>query len=141
MDCRMGVSEKEIDRFENLCRIRLPLQYREFLLSCGGAHCRKKAPRFAVNGCTLKSDCVQSFFGFCDENKYSLTYWYTLTRRSLRFTGMFPIGVAASGCIILLSRRNEVLLWDDSASLRSSGGVRRKYKLAQGFGAFLDMLS
>jgi len=140
MICRSGAGEEKIARLEKLCRIKIPKEYRDYLIKSNGAHCGAKRLRFTVKGCTLRYDCVQSFFGVTDDIRYSIAHWYMLNKRKLRRARCIPIGVTVKGHILLIKKSGEILLWDDCASLESSAGTQKAYPLAKSFGDFCRSL-
>ncbi|MBK9202300.1 MAG: SMI1/KNR4 family protein [Candidatus Obscuribacter sp.] len=140
-EVKAGLEESELSQYERQLGLKLPQQYRNFLLEFNGGSPRPS--RFTFKDCDTGSQ-VLSFFGFgsfYDVLEELETYGGRLPKR------FFPIAAESGGNLLCISLSGEdsgnIYFWDHELEAELSKGqtpdsVNNTTLVADSFSEFLD---
>ncbi len=141
-DSQEPISEREIVDLESKCRIKLPVDYRDFLLKYNGG--RPEPNCFDFKNTDDGSD-VKLFYGFRKNYEYNLGKQIELRQNRLPID-LFPIAEDSGGNVICIGIRGEysgkIYFWDHE--LEADAGEVPDFSnitlIADSFQEFLDGL-
>jgi len=140
-EAKVGLEESELSQYEQQLGIRLPHEYRKFLLEFNGGSPRPN--RFRFKGSNTGSQ-VLSFFGFAS--------FYNVLEELETYSGrlpkrLFPVAAEAGGNLLCISLSGEdagsIYFWDHELEADLSQGqtpdsINNTTLVADGFCEFLD---
>ena len=141
-DCGPQLSELDIFRLETLLKVRLPTEYKEFLLTKNGG--RPIPDVIVVPGIPGSEADVQELFGLNRSEESSCIEWNLNTLAERLEEGLLPIACDSGGSIFCLSLRpadfGAVLYCDLQSVFADYGSSPDFYAVAPSFASFLTKL-
>jgi hypothetical protein len=111
------VDDTAIASFEKLVGVRLPQEYRDFLVKFNGGEPENAVFRFGNGRASYGDSAVRYFFSITNNSTFSLAHKYEIYADAGRIPkGMLPIAADAGGNLVLLalagSQCGKVFFWD-----------------------------
>ena len=135
-------TEQSIALLETRCRGKLPLQFRQFLLTVNGGRPVKRRFSFLENGKPTES-VVDWFFGNCDDPDYGLVSNLDVYEGRIP-QSCLPVATDPFGNLILLSLRahdyGTIYFWDHERE-DPNDPSKDLQRVADNFEGFLGALS
>lgn len=140
LDSESAVTPEQIEQLEEELRVKLPTEYRYFLLQYDGG--RPDPDGIIVAG--FDETDVQVLFGINRKNDSSLIIWNMATLSDRLPAGLVPVGTDSGGNVFCISTRVEdygSVLYADLDEIYGAPGQPRIYSVAQSFEEFLRKLT
>lgn len=136
-----GANNSIINQFENYVKMKLPKDYREFLLNTNGGHFDEEIHTFWVE--ELQQNIgIDVLFGLNQVRSLCLNDWYDEYSEDL-LENTIIIGDSINSGLILLIWQDDwkgIFLWDHCLELEQSTEEDCLYRIADQFDLFFDSL-
>ncbi|WP_170229771.1 SMI1/KNR4 family protein [Polyangium fumosum] len=141
-----ATSREEIAMFEARKNVRLPVEYKDFLLKSNGG--MPTPDGFEIPGFHGQASTVNAFYGIHDGPKTKRLDWACEVHRERIPADLIPIAYDAFGNEVCIGwkgkRRGKIYFWDHEDELDEQGLSRQDYGnvylVANSLGEFLDSL-
>jgi hypothetical protein len=138
-----NISEVEITKFERENKLRLPRDYRAFLLSFNGGIPKPSCFDIDIDG-FKNTSCIRYFLRLSDSSDYSLQNYMSKYKTRLPHN-LLPIATELSASLVCMSILGQdygkVYFWDHNWEVtESTPDYSNIHFLAENFTALLDML-
>lgn len=136
-----GANEKLISEYEDLIQMKLPNDYKKFLLKTNGGSFENIPHLFKINGISEEIG-LDVLFGFQHARSLNLESWFKEYQYELMENKIIIGNTMGAGLILLVweDGLKGIFLWDHAIVLEESTEEDCVYKIADDFKSFLDLL-